>query len=107
MCYGHWQVEGPNALLAEGEVRGAEILAVPQEDHRQGFEIIGSLSEMYSSEYIQATTEGGSVTRLHVNPVIGKLRRLIPSEGEKGKDLPFWLFVMSPSQDATEKGGET
>lgn len=64
MLYGNWPVDGPNVLLSEGEVAGAEFVAVPKQDPHQGFEIIGTLSGMYSQSFLQATTDDGKVERL-------------------------------------------
>lgn len=78
---------------------------VPDEERakavgRQDFEIIGHLSEMYSTYYnLMTLTETGEVQQLRHEPDSGVLAGLIPSDywSSPGRDLPIWRFVLSPS----------
>jgi hypothetical protein len=88
MTGGTWEERGPLAEL-DTEYR-------PPEDHEQGFEIIGSLSEIFSSHFQWRTLKERRVSRIAVNLVPGQMANLIP-EGYKGKVLPLWRFILQPN----------
>ncbi len=78
------------------ELEYAEDKFMPLEDSGQGFEIVGSLSSMYSAFYRQTTAPEGLVGQIWLEAVPGKLAELVP-EGYRGKALPLWIFIQSPS----------
>ena len=72
---------------------------VPEMDHEQGFEIVGSLSEMFSTFYKFATQDEGQVGKLRLDITPGSWGNLIP-EDHKGKMLPLWRFRLRPAPPA-------
>jgi hypothetical protein len=79
MLYGKWVMEGEaEAKIAKGEFEYAEATVRPAEpaDQGQGFEIIGSLSGMYSAFYRQSTvSEEGRIGQVRLEAVPGQLGR--------------------------------
>jgi hypothetical protein len=59
----------PNAIVFEFR---------PHEDHQQGFEMIGSLSEIFSSYFQWRTMKERAVSKLEVDVVPGQMANLIP-----------------------------
>lgn len=97
MLYGKWESTGPaEAKVLDGELECAEEQFMPVEDNKQGFEIIGSLSSMYSAFYQQSTTDTGRIGQVRLEAEPGKLAALIP-DGYKGDALPLWIFIQSPA----------
>lgn len=95
MFYGKWEYEA-ELKLAANEIEAVEHRWVPDEDHQQGFEIVGSLSELFSTFYRFRTQEEGELTRLRLDVTPGFLGQLIP-EDHKGHNLPLWRFRLQPS----------
>ena len=95
MFYGRWQFDGPYAVIVDDELEGVECQWTPQEDHKQGFEIVGSLSDMFSTFYAWNTLDEDKVVKLRAEVVPGYLGNLIP-EGYKGDALPLWRFNIHP-----------
>lgn len=98
MVFGRWQDEED---LNEVEISGDELEAVqfgvvPPVDQGQGFEIVGSLSEIFSSSYGWRTLEAGDVAHVRADVTPGSLGRLIPEDHCSGA-LPLWMFHVQPS----------
>lgn len=102
MLYGGWKAEEPVAKITDGLLDAITHKWNPHESSDQGFEIVGSLSSIFSSFYSSVTLENGKVNRLQVNFNPGSLGALIP-KGYEGQDLPLWRMVMQPNSitDAT------
>ena len=96
MFYGRWRYESEPKLVGN-EIEAVEHRWVPEQDQQQGFEIVGSLSEMFSTFYRFMTQEDGEVTRLQIEVTPGSLGQLIP-ENHKGDKLPPWRFRMHPAK---------
>jgi hypothetical protein len=97
MLYGQWgPAAPPDAKIVNSELEYAEDKFMPLEDSGQGFEIVGSLSSMYSAFYRQTTAPDGLVGQIRLQAVPGKLAELVP-EGYHGKALPLWIIIQSPS----------
>ena len=108
MLYGHWE---PNQDLTSMRRRLERInlqATPPVPDRgkregriaRQGFEVIGYLSEMYSTYYnLMTLTETGEVQQLRHEPDPGVLADLIPSDywSSPSRDLPIWKLITRPS----------
>jgi hypothetical protein len=90
MLYGAWE-EQRAAELNGGELVGLDYVRMPPEDHGQGFEVIGTLSSIFSSMYLTSTSDGDRVTRLGISVVGGSLGSLIPEDYESD-ELPLWRF---------------
>lgn len=96
MFFGEWRFDDPKAIRVNGELEGIECQWTPREDHDQGFEIVGSLSNMFSTFYAWNTLDEGRVVKLQTEAVPGYLGNLIP-KGYKGQALPLWRFRIQPS----------
>jgi hypothetical protein len=69
---------------------------------RQGFAVVGNLSEMYSAYYNSITlTDTGEVGQLRYEPEPGVLAGLIPADywESSSRDLPIWTFLVHPSPE--------
>ncbi len=94
MFWGKWEYDVSPRIVAN-EIDSVEHSWTPAEDHRQGFEIVETLSGMFSSFYKFATQDEDEIRRLQVDVSPGAWR-LIPKE-YKGDALPLWLFKLEPS----------
>jgi hypothetical protein len=95
MFYGRWEYE------VEPRISGAEIDAVehrwiPEEDNDQGFEIVDSLSGMFSNFYRFATQDEDKIAKLKLDVAPGSWGSIIP-KGYAGKDLPLWVIIQEAS----------
>lgn len=96
MQFGHWEMEEPSAVIEGGELLGAECICVPPEDSGQGFEIVGSLADMYSEFFSWSTVQENAVVQIDAETVPGYLGNLIP-KNYKSEVLPLWRFIQQPS----------
>ena len=105
MMYGKWKDNGPGAEVDSDHLPTAILYQFePQETHPgQGFEIIGSLSSMFSTFYNSVTLEQSRVRNLvrYDNP--GAFGSSIP-RGFKGKSLPLWRFIQQPAKPTGSAG---
>ena len=98
MMYGKWEYDGGRIELDEAGLPVAAIHTVtPEEISNQGFEIVGSLSSLYSHHYNSLTLEGGRVSRLSVKHPMSRAP-VIPRKLEK-KHLPLWRLILQPSYE--------
>jgi hypothetical protein len=68
----------------------------PEQESQQGFEIVGSLSSMFSTFYRHATAkDGNGVAQIHAKSEPGALGQLIPGD-YKGNALPLWRLIVHP-----------
>lgn len=65
LFYGEWSVEGPFAIVNNGEFAGVEFVAKPEEPSDQGWDGIGWASRIFSSFYAAQTIDGDQVIQLH------------------------------------------
>lgn len=101
MFYGRWNYE-TEAKIANDRIEAVEHRWIPVDDNEQGFEVVGSLSEMFSTFYRFATEEEGEVGRLRLDITPGSWGNLIP-EDYKGKHLPLWRFRQEPSMTRVQE----
>lgn len=106
MMYGRWNYDGAQVEFDDQGLPIAVIHQVTPEDPipDQGFEIIGSLSSLYSQVYNSLTLEQGRVSRLNVNDP-ATLAPIIPRDFQK-KQLPLWRFILQPSYVKSESPNE-
>jgi hypothetical protein len=93
--YGKWNYESEPKIV-NNEIEAVEHRWTPQQDSGQGFEIIGSLSEMFSTYYKFFTEDAGKVNRLRLNANSPPVGQLIPKD-YKSDTLPLWRFILKPS----------
>src|SRR5262249_51468259 len=99
MMFGKWAYDGGRVELDAAGLPVAATHTVSPEDPtpNQGFEIIGSLSSLYSQHYNSLTLEGARVAHLNVKEPTA-LAPVIPRDLQK-KQLPLWRFILQPTFD--------
>ena len=106
MMYGKWNYDGGHAELDED---GLPVTAVHQVSPdeitpNQGFEIIGSLSSLYSQVYNFLTLEENRVSQLDVKEPTS-IAPVIPRDFKKNQ-LPLWRFILQPNYEQSEPQGD-
>ena len=96
MFYGRWDYS-VEPKIVKNEIEAVEHRWVPEEDHQQGFEFVGPLSDMFSTFYKVATQNEGRVAKLRLDVNPGSFGRLIP-EDFTGDNLPLWRVRLQPSE---------
>jgi hypothetical protein len=93
MLYGGLKMTQTPAISEHGRLIAVEYDFRPEEETGQPFEIVTSLSAMFSRFYRHATAdeESGSVDQIHAHSTPGALGKLIP-DGYNGKALPLWIL---------------
>lgn len=98
MFYGKWRERGPCVEVnPDGSIHAIVFLFDAEHEHpNQGFEMVGSLSSMFSAFYNSLTLQEGKVVDLlHcVDP--GALAPIIPRDYH-GRVLPLWRFIQQPT----------
>jgi hypothetical protein len=104
MLFGSWEVS-ETPIIEDGELIKLEYIARPPEDTGQGFEIIGSLSSMYSRMFETYTRGPQGVTALDMRIVPGSMISLIPHD-YSSDDVPLWRFELAPRADENNAPGD-
>jgi hypothetical protein len=106
MQFGSWEEAEPWAELHDDGTPSALVFEWrPRADHHQGFEIVGSLSEIFSSFFIWRTFKEHEVSRLEIDVAPGQMADLIPRD-YKGEALPIWRFILHPDVDILKDKAE-
>lgn len=103
MMHSKWHYDGGRIELDESGLPVAAVHTVSPEEitPNQGFEVIGSVSSLYSQVYNFLTLEeGGRVAKLNVKEPMS-LAPVIP-RNLKTKRLPLWRFIQEPSYEDGE-----
>ena len=95
MRYGRWRMDGPLADLGEDRLLAVEFRWDPEQNTNQGFEMIGTLSEMFCRYYSEQTMSDQEVVQLLAQPRPGWFAPLVASDYDK-KALPLWQFKIYP-----------
>lgn len=98
MLHGSWPAE-EEAVVEDGRLAAIRFNCRPEvrEQDRQGFDLVGSLSSMYSAAFNHRTLGTHGEVRELASPVQpGSLGTLIP-DGYSGEALPLWRFKQEPS----------
>lgn len=93
--YGEWHEVGPTPILDDQRLIGVEFAWEPEERTNQGFEMIGSLSRIFSRYYAERTLEGADVVQIHAPSRPGWFESLLSSD-YKGEAMPLWRFELQP-----------
>ena len=96
MLYGDWEVTDPEIVSEGGTTIGVEYQWWPSQRQKQGYEIIGTLSQIFTRHYSALTVEGQDVVQLHVPQRPGWLSPLVEPVHEV-KSLPLWVFTLQAS----------
>jgi hypothetical protein len=99
MMYGKWHYDGGHVEVDGEGLPVAVVHTVSPEETtpNQGFEIIGSLSSLYSHAYNFFTLEDGRVTKINLKEP-ASLAPVIPRDLKK-KQLPLWRFILEPNYE--------
>ena len=96
MLYGDWGVTGPE-IVTDGEfAKGVEWRLEPLERQNQGYEIIGTLSQMFARYFSTLTVEDEEVVQIHAPQRQGWFSPLV-NPGHQTTALPLWLFKLQPN----------
>jgi hypothetical protein len=68
LFYGDWSIEGPFAVTENGDFKGVEFVANPEEISDQGWDGIGWASRIFSRFYAAQTIDGDHVIQLYGKP---------------------------------------
>lgn len=98
MRYGQWPVDGPLAEAAGTRLDAIEFIAAPEETTDQGFEMVGSLSRMFTRYFAEHTLDEADVIRLRApaRPDFFEAFKRVRSPGDR---LPLWRFTQQPNFD--------
>ena len=96
MLYGDWGVTEPEIVTDGEDTIGVEYQWWPLQRQNQGYEIIGTLSQIFTRHYSELTVEGEDIVQLHVLQRPGWFSPLVEPAHEK-KSLPLWVFTLQPS----------
>jgi hypothetical protein len=103
MFFGSWQAEQQLHYDEGGKVDRLEYVFMPTEraPAPQKFEMVGTLSSMYSALYNLSTlAEEGRVRALRREPEPGALAELVPHDywNRRDRALPLWRFDLKPRE---------
>ena len=104
MMFGGWETD-ERASVKDNQVVELRYVAEPVEDTGQGFEIVGSLSSMYSRLFENSTSGPDGTTALDISVRPGTLISLVPHDYDSS-ELPLWRFQVQPNQPAEAKTGD-
>ncbi|WP_449371778.1 hypothetical protein [Arthrobacter psychrolactophilus] len=93
MLHGSWIGE-QTPIHDDGKIAELRIVAQPVENSGQGFDIVGSLSSMYSKLFESSTSDHLGVTSLDISVKPGMLVSLVPHDYDSST-LPIWRFKTS------------
>ncbi len=91
MQYGEWRVVGPEPIVEGDRLIGVEYWWEPEEQKNVGFEMIGTLSRMFSRYYAEQTIENAEIVQLRA-PVRPEWFAPFGAPDYKSKALPLWQF---------------
>lgn len=97
MQYGAWKTSSIPQLEGD-QLKEIEFLCQPTErtNKELGFEIIGTLSQMFTSYYAEQTLENRDIMQLRALPQPQWFAPLVKSD-YNSKALPLWLFKAKPN----------
>ena len=100
MQYGDWECSEAIPILSGNELDAIEFTWSPREpaNEGQGFEMIGTLSSMFSRYYAEQTLGDEGVIQTEAAVVPGWFVPLVKAD-YKGQALPLWRFILQPRQD--------
>jgi hypothetical protein len=93
--FGDWESEGPEARITSGLLDAIELTWTPREraNPTQQFEMIGTLSSMFSRHYASHTLNEEGVIQTEADLIPGWFAPLLDPH-YKSKSLPLWRFVL-------------
>lgn len=101
--YGRWPEKEKTAQFEGKKVISLRTVFAPEEpEENQGFDVVGSLSQMISTAYQELTVKDGAVASLDVKQDPAFFRLAIP-EDFKDDNLPLWQFILVPNENFGRK----
>ena len=105
MQYGSWE-ESERPIMHGDRLDALEFRWEPSERNQLGFDVIGSLSTIFSNYYLERTTaDSGEVIQTRAQPHPDWFAPLVQSD-YKGKALPLWRLIMKPGSYFRSGGRE-
>jgi hypothetical protein len=104
MQFGDWDCGDPQAIHAEHEVEAIELIWTPRErpNERERFEMVGTLSSMFSRYYATKTLGEEGVIQTEAELTPGWFAPLVASD-HVTIALPLWRFIIQASRDPQQK----
>lgn len=96
MLHGEWPGSEAVPIIEGDRLVAIEFNWEPEERQNDGFEIIGTLSRVFSRYFADATLRDGAVVQLRAPHRPGWFEPLI-KPGQTSKALPLWRFQLKPS----------
>ena len=96
MQYGRWRPDEPEAILDGDRLLAIEYRWEPVEKSNQGFEIVGTLSEMFAAYYAEQTVDSGEVVQIRA-PMRPNWFEPLVNLCTTRRRLPLWTFVQQPN----------
>lgn len=102
MQHGEWPGSEAVPIVQGDRLIGIEFSWEPEERHNEGFEMVGTLSRMFSRHFAEATLRDGEIVQLRAPHRPGWFEPLVKA-GYVSKTLPLWRFQLNPRDDSTAK----
>ena len=96
MQYGRWPADEPEAILEGDRLLAIEYRWEPVTKSHQGFDIIGTLSEMFAAYYAEQTMDSGEVVQIRA-PLRPNWFEPLVSLNTIKRRLPLWTFAQEPN----------
>lgn len=96
MQYGQWEEKGPKVESVGNILKSIEFQWEPAQRENEGFEMIGTLSRMFSRYYAEMTVNEHEVVQVHAPLRPGWFEPLVSWDYEN-KTLPLWQFILQPN----------
>lgn len=97
MEYGDWSCDGPLALVEGDRLNAIDFVWEPEEPTGQGFDMVGTLSRMFSRYYAAKTLDQGDIKQLRAPLRPGWFTPLATGQMPQ-RALPLWRFEMRASE---------
>jgi hypothetical protein len=103
MQFGEWDCGEPQAIMSGSEVSAIEFQWTPPEraNECEEFEMIGTLSSMFSRYYATQTLREEGVVQTEAELTPDWFAPLVASE--RSGALPLWRFILQVNRDQSEK----
>lgn len=101
MQYGTWSEQKPHPICEGDRLKAIEYVWKPEENINVGFEMIGTLSHMFTRYYLEQTQEKGKIVQLRA-PLRPDWFKNIKNSEKKELGLSLWQFKLEPNYDALE-----
>jgi hypothetical protein len=100
MQHGEWPGSEATPIVDGDRLIAIEFRWEPEEQVNEGFEMIGTLSRMFSRHFAEQTVKGREVVQLRAPLRRGWFAPLIAPD-HVSQALPLWRFQLRPSYEAT------